>query len=34
MKYLKLFEEFTDSFPDVFNKSLVRGVKVDKDEYR
>jgi hypothetical protein len=33
MKYLKLFEEFTDNFPDVFNKSLIRGVKVDKDEY-
>ena len=33
MKYLKLFEEFTDNFPDVFNNSLIRGVKVDKDEY-
>ena len=33
MKYLKLFEEFTDNFPDVFNKSLIRGVKVDKEEY-
>jgi len=34
MKYLKLFEEFTDRFPDVFNKSLIRGVKgMDKDEY-
>jgi hypothetical protein len=33
MKYLKLFEEFTDNFPDVFNNSLLRGVKIDKDEY-
>ena len=33
MKYLKLFEEFTDKFPDVFNNSLLRGVKIDKDEY-
>lgn len=33
MKYLKLFEEFTDRFPDVFNNSLLRGVKIDKDEY-
>ena len=33
MKYLKLFEEFTDKFPDVFNNSLLRGVNIDKDEY-
>jgi hypothetical protein len=33
MKHLKLFEEFSDNFPDVFNKSLIRGVKVDKEEY-
>ncbi len=33
MKYLKLFEEFNDNFPDVFNNSLLRGVKIDKDEY-
>jgi hypothetical protein len=33
MKYLKLFEKFSDNFPDVFNNSLIRGVKVDKEEY-
>lgn len=33
MKHLKLFEEFTDKFPDVFNNSLLRGVNIDKDEY-
>ena len=33
MRYIKLFEEFTDNFPDVFNNSLLRGVKIDKDEY-
>jgi hypothetical protein len=33
MKYLKLFEEFTHNFPDVFNNSLLRGVNIDKDEY-
>jgi hypothetical protein len=37
MKYLKLFEQFTeedtDKFPDVFNNSLLRGVNIDKDEY-
>jgi hypothetical protein len=33
MKYLKIFEEFNDEFPDLFNGTLVRGVKIDKDEY-
>lgn len=33
MKYLKIFEEFNNDFPDVFNGTLIRGVKVDKDEY-
>ena len=33
MKYLKIFEEFNNEFPDVFNGTLIRGVKVDKDEY-
>ena len=31
MKHLKLFEEFNDKFPDVFNNSLLRGVNIDKD---
>lgn len=33
MKYLKIFEDFNNDFPDVFNGTLVRGVKIDKDEY-
>jgi len=33
MKYLKLFESFQFNFLDVFNKTLVRGSKVDMDEY-
>ena len=33
MKYLKLFEEFSNNFPDVFNNSLLRGVNIDKEEY-
>ena len=33
MKYLKIFEDFNNLFPDVFNGTLVRGVKIDKDEY-
>ena len=33
MKYLKIFEEFNNEFPDVFNGTLKRGVKIDKDEY-
>ena len=33
MKYIKLFEEFTHNFPDVFNNSLLRGVNIDKEEY-
>ena len=33
MKYLKLFENFQSNFPDVFNKTLVRGSRVDKDEF-
>lgn len=33
MKYLKIFENFDINFPDVFKNSLVRGVKIDKDEY-
>jgi len=32
MRYLKLFESFNE-FPDVFNNTLMRGVKTDKDEY-
>lgn len=33
MKYLKIFENFDINFPDVFKNSLIRGVKIDKDEY-
>jgi hypothetical protein len=34
MKYLKLFESFKyDEYPDVFGDSLLRGVKIDKEEY-
>jgi len=33
MKYLKIFEDFNNLFPDLFNGTLVRGVKIDKDEY-
>ncbi len=33
MKYLKIFEDFNNEFPDVFNGTLRRGVKIDKDEY-
>jgi hypothetical protein len=34
MKYLKLFEFFNyDEYPDVFGDSLLRGVRIDKDEY-
>jgi hypothetical protein len=33
MKYLKLFDSFQSNFPDVFNKTLVRGSRVDKDEF-
>jgi hypothetical protein len=34
MKYIKLFEFFNyDEYPDVFGDSLLRGVKIDKDEY-
>lgn len=33
MRYLKIFEDFNNDFPDVFNGTLVRGVKIDKDEY-
>jgi hypothetical protein len=33
MKYLKLFENFQSNFPDVFNKTLIRGSRVDKDEF-
>lgn len=33
MKYLKLFENFQSNFQDVFNKTLVRGSRVDKDEF-
>ena len=33
MKYLKIFEDFNNEFPNVFNGTLVRGVKIDKDEY-
>ena len=33
MKYLKLFENFQSNFPDVFNKTLIRGSRIDKDEF-
>ena len=33
MKWIKLFENFEDNFPDVFGDSLLRGVKIDKQEY-
>jgi hypothetical protein len=34
MRYLKLFEDFNqEQFPDVFENALVRGVKIDKEEY-
>jgi hypothetical protein len=34
MKYLKFFEYFNQSeFPDVFGEKLLRGVRIDKDEY-
>ena len=33
MKYLKLFENYISDFPDVFGSSLIRGVKIDKEEY-
>lgn len=34
MRYLKLFENFNEEqFPDVFGDSLIRGVKIDKEEY-
>lgn len=34
MIYLKLFEDFNmGNFPDVFGSSLLRGVKIDKEEY-
>ena len=33
MKYLKLFENFQSNFQDVFNKTLVRGSRVDKDDF-
>jgi hypothetical protein len=34
MKYLKLFEFFNqDVYPDIFGDSLLRGVKIDKEEY-
>ena len=33
MKYLKLFENFQSNFPDVFNKTLIRGSRVEKDEF-
>lgn len=32
MRYLKLFENF-QNFPDVFGESLMRGVRVDHEEY-
>lgn len=32
MKYIKLFESF-ENFPDVFGDNLIRGVKIEKDEY-
>ena len=38
MNHIKLFEEFSDKFPDLFNGALLRGVrtfngKVDREEY-
>jgi hypothetical protein len=35
MKYIKLFENFENhnEYPDVFGDFLIRGVKIDKDEY-
>jgi hypothetical protein len=34
MKYIKLFEDFNNLyFPDLFGKSLIRGVKIDLEEY-
>jgi|APSaa5957512535_1039671.scaffolds.fasta_scaffold62779_3 hypothetical protein len=34
MKHIRLFEKFyEDEFPDIFGNSLLRGVKVDKEEY-
>lgn len=33
MKYLKLFENFNSEYPDVFNKTLIRGSRVEKDEF-
>ena len=32
MKHLILFENF-NQFPDVWNETLIRGSKVDSDEY-
>jgi hypothetical protein len=34
MKYLRLFENYSSlEFPDVFGDSLLRGVRIDKEEY-
>jgi hypothetical protein len=33
MLYLKLFESFTEDFPNVFNGKLVRGSRMDSDEF-
>jgi hypothetical protein len=36
MKHIKLFESFIEiynEYPDIFGDSLLRGVKIDKDEY-
>jgi hypothetical protein len=33
MKHLKLFEDFQSNFPDVFNKTLIRGSRFDQEEY-
>ena len=33
MKHLKLFENFQANFPNVLNKTLIRGSRVDKDEF-
>jgi hypothetical protein len=35
MKHLRIFELFKNyqDYPDIFGKSLLRGVKIDKDEY-
>ena len=33
MKYLKIFEDFNNEYPDVFNGNLIRGVKIDKEEF-